>query len=381
MATALASGGLAQVIAGTTAICELAQDGPRYRGYEIADLAEHCAFEEVAHLLLHGELPTVAELRAFRERVTGAMLLPPSLALLLDGIRADVPAVDVLRTAVSFLAHADPDRDDASPAANLRKSERLLGQIPAVIGHRARRLRSLHARAADPASSHAENVLRLLTGRDPEEPDVRVMNLSLVLHAEHEFNASTFAARVIVSTLSDLHSGVVGAIGALKGPLHGGANEAAMRMLLEIGEPARAEPFVEEAFRSKRRIMGFGHRIYRQEDHRARLLEAEARKLAEHRGLGHLTDIADIVAGLMVREKGIFPNLDWPAARAYYAMGLPMETYTPLYVSSRVSGWCAHIIEQLGDNHLIRPSSVYNGPEPRVVSPIDQRLPLPDASP
>ena len=199
------------------------------------------------------------------------------------------------------------------------------------------------------------------------------MDLSLVLYAEHEFNASTFTARVIVSTLSDLHSGVTGAIGALKGPLHGGANEAAMEMLLEIESPQRAEPFVREAFSTKRKLMGFGHRVYKHGDHRAGILEAAARGLVESRGLGRFNAVADIVAGIMVNEKHIHPNLDWPAARAYYAMGLPIDAYTPIFVASRVTGWCALIIEQLGDNRLIRPSSAYTGPPPRPVVPIDRR--------
>ena len=199
------------------------------------------------------------------------------------------------------------------------------------------------------------------------------MDLSLVLYAEHEFNASTFTARVIVSTLSDLHSGVTGAIGALKGPLHGGANEAAMQMLIEVEKPERAEYWVQEAFASKRKLMGFGHRVYKQGDHRAKILEAAARPLVERKGLGRYNAIADTIAGMMEREKTIYPNLDWPAARAYYAMGLSIDSFTPIFVCSRLAGWSAHIIEQLGDNRLIRPSSEYTGPAPRRVTPSEHR--------
>jgi 2-methylcitrate synthase/citrate synthase II len=370
---AQASGGLAEVVAGSTAISEVTQTGLRYRGYEIADLAEHCSCEEVAYLLLYGELPTRAEMESFRARVTQAMHLQPEVVHTIEQIPVGAPLMDVMRTAVSVLAHYDPDVSDSSPAANLRKSERLLGQIPAVLGRHLARRATRGMAPPRPEAGHAHNVLLLLTGREPPAEDVKVMDLSLVLYAEHEFNASTFTARVIVSTLSDMHSGIAGAIGALKGPLHGGANEAAMEMLLEIDSPDRAEPFMREGFAIKRKIMGFGHRVYKHGDHRAKILETAARQLADRKGLGHFNAIADIVAGVMQAEKHIHPNLDWPAARAYFAMGLPIDSFTPIFVASRVAGWCAHIMEQLADNRLIRPSSQYIGLPPRAVAPIDQR--------
>ncbi len=366
--------GLADVVAGATAVSEVTQDSLRYRGYEIADLADHCQFEEVAHLLLYGELPNRGQLDAFRRRIFATMNVPAGVAEQLRKIPADAPSMDVLRSAVSLLSHVDPDREDNSQQANLRKAERLLGQIPAVIGLRNRLAHGKADIGIDPRASHAANLLRLLTGAVPSEPQARVMNVSLVLYAEHEFNASTFTARVIVSTLADLHGGVVGAIAALKGPLHGGANEAAMQMLMEIGTPENAEPFIRRAFAEKRKLMGFGHRVYKQGDHRARILEAGARELCELAGQPHWTQIAEIVAGIMGREKNIQPNLDWPASRVYYAMDLPIEVYTPIFVASRVSGWAAHIIEQLGDNRLIRPSSEYIGPPPRQVVPLAQRV-------
>jgi citrate synthase len=225
----------------------------------------------------------------------------------------------------------------------------------------------------DPSGSHAANLLRLLTGREPGDAESRWMDVSLTLYAEHEFNASTFTARVITSTLSDLHGAIVGAIAALKGPLHGGANEAAIEMLLEIGTPERAEAFVREAFTTKRKLMGFGHRVYKHGDHRARILEEGARDSCAAVGKSDLTRIAEIVAGIMEGEKKIHPNLDWPAARVYYAMGLPIEIYTPIFVASRVTGWCAHVMEQFADNRLIRPGSAYVGSPPREIAPIDRR--------
>ena len=361
------TGGLANVVAGTTAICEVTQDSLRYRGYEIADLAARCQFEEVAYLLLYGELPTREELDAFQELVRSAMVVPESVARVVTDVSRDVPFMDVLRSAVSLLSHEDIDQADNSTEANRRKAVRLMGQIAAVIGLRNRRIQNLPGIEIDPRGSHVGNLLRLLTGRQPTEAETRVMNLSLILYAEHDYNASTFTARVVVGTLSDLHSGVTAAIGALKGPLHGGANEAAMEMLIEIGSPVAAETFVRDAFATKRKLMGFGHRIYKNGDHRARILEAGARELCDAVGQHHWTEIAEIVAGMIFREKKIHPNLDWPAARAYYAMDLPIEVYTPIFVASRITGWCAHIIEQLEDNRLIRPVSEYTGPEPRTV--------------
>lgn len=365
--------GLADVIAGVTAVSEVTQTELRYRGYEIADLAQHCHYEEVACLLLYGELPTRRALDDMRDRISRRMNLPGQVMAILDEIPCETPLMDVLRTGVSVLAHFDEDSPDSSREANLRKAERLLGQVPAILGHVLARRAKRPPLRAEGGASHARNLLRLLTGAEPDDIAVRVMDLSLVLYAEHEFNASTFTARVIVSTLSDLHSGVAGAIGALKGPLHGGANEAAMQMLIEIGQPERAEAFMEEAFASKRKLMGFGHRVYKHGDHRARILEGPARSLADKQGMGHFNRIADIVAEVMMREKQIHPNLDWPAARAYHAMGLPIDAFTPIFVAARTAGWCAHIIEQLTDNRLIRPGSQYIGVPPRSVEPIERR--------
>ncbi len=368
-----ASGGLAGVVAGQTAVCEVTQTSLRYRGYEIADLAKHCRFEETAHLLLHGELPTRTELESFRGRVIEAMRVPADVDRWLQTVPAAVPPMDVLRSAVSLLGHGDPDRDDNGPEANLRKSERLLGQLAAVVGRRNRLVHGLPDAKVDPSAPHAANLLRLLTGREPGDAESHWMDVSLTLYAEHEFNASTFAARVITSTLSDLHGAIVGAIAALKGPLHGGANEAAMAMLLEIGSPGRAERFVRDAFVTKRKLMGFGHRVYKHGDHRAQILEEGARELCAAAGKSDLTRIAEIVAGIMQGEKKIHPNLDWPTARVYHAMGLPTEIFTPIFVASRVTGWCAHVMEQFADNRLIRPGSEYVGPPPREIVPIDRR--------
>jgi citrate synthase len=357
--------GLEGVIAGKTAVSAVNQDSLSYRGYAIEDLAEHAGFEEVAYLLLYEALPTATELAAFRERLAAVGALPAPLIGLLRSIPAEAPPMDVLRSAVSVLAHFDPDQALSDLDANRRKAERLIAQIAQVIGARHRLLQGHEPVAPQSGLSHAGNLLYMIHGRAPDELTTRVMDVSLILYAEHEFNASTFTARVTCSTLSDLHASITAAIGTLKGPLHGGANEEAMRMLLEIGEPAKAEAWTRNALATKRKIMGFGHRVYKHGDHRARILKTWAHQLADAVGETRWTDISQRVEDVMTGEKGIYPNLDFPCASAYYLMGLPIEIYTPLFVASRVTGWSAHVIEQLGDNRLIRPRSEYVGPAPR----------------
>jgi 2-methylcitrate synthase len=373
------SPGLEGVIAGETAICTV-EGGLSYRGYRVGDLAEHCSFEEVAHLLLHGELPTAAQLTAFQSRVAAARRLPPPLRDLLGALPKWTTPLDALRTAVSALGHFDQDAADNSHDANLRKAERLLAQIPVAAADHFRLAKGQQPVLARQDLGQAANFLYMLREAVPAADEVNALDVSLILYAEHEFNASTFASRVIVSTLSDMHSGITGAIGALKGPLHGGANEKVMDILIAAGGPASAEKWIRDALARKERIMGFGHRVYKTGDVRAGILKTFARKMAEasperERGESLLKweDTADIIERVMAAEKNMFPNLDWPAGRLYHAMKLEIPLYTPIFAMSRITGWAAHVVEQLDNNRLIRPRALYKGPAPRAVKPIGER--------
>jgi len=369
--------GLAGVVAGRTAISSL--DGDlRYRGYPIHALAAGGDFEEVAFLLLHGELPSQAEHAAFSEGVrasAGSLIATSNPAMATAG--ASMPAViaalrgladicptaspmDALRTGVSMLGQVELDQIPGTREALLAQAQRLIGQVPALLGA----WMDLSAgRSVDPwpDGSIAKALLQRLTGRTPSATHVAAFGTTLVLYAEHEFNASTFAARTVVSTGSDMHSGITAAIGALKGPLHGGANEQVLEQLCAIGSADRAEAWVTEQLAAKRVIMGFGHRVYKDGDVRAKLLGKMCREMVRGTAAEGLEDLADRVEQIMLDRKGLKPNLDWPAARIYHALGLPVRVFTPIFVVARMSGWTAHIIEQIGDNRLIRPMSIYCG--------------------
>jgi citrate synthase len=372
MTTQVYSPGLEGVITGETAICTV-EGGLSYRGYHVGDLAQHCTFDEVAHLLLHGELPTAAQLKQFHTRVAAARRLPPPLTEMLAALPKWTTPLDALRTAVSALGHFDQDAADNSHDANLRKAERLLAQIPVAIADQYRLSKGQPVVRARQDLSHGANFLYMLRGAEASQTEVKAMDVSLILYAEHEFNASTFAARVIVSTLSDLHSGITGAIGALKGPLHGGANEKVMDILLAAGGTETAEAWTKAALARKERIMGFGHRVYKTGDVRAGILKTYSRAAAEAAGSVQWEDTADIIERVMATEKNMFPNLDWPAGRLYHAMKLEIPLYTPIFAMSRISGWAAHVIEQLDNNRLIRPRALYKGPATRPVKPIAER--------
>jgi 2-methylcitrate synthase/citrate synthase II len=368
--------GLEGVIAGQTAICSVEQGALIYRGYEIHDLAENATFEEVAFLLLEGHKPSPEELSRFKGEIISERPLPRPV---IDFLRASGEMVragtavpmDVLRTAVSILGNLDPDAQSNDPRANLRKSKRLLAKIPTIIGHMqnvidGRPLVALET-GGDPSLGHAANLLYLMSGRRPSDEYARVLDVSLILYAEHDYNASTFTARVIAGTLSDLHGAVTGAIAALKGPLHGGANEAAMEMLKEInafGGLERVEEFMQNAFRTRRKLMGFGHRVYKHGDHRAPILNRLGRAIAEKQGPDFVKwfQIGDRVEQIMLREKNIHPNVDFPCGMTYFVMGIPVPQYTPIFVASRITGWCAHVMEQHADNRIIRPLAQYVGP-------------------
>jgi citrate synthase len=372
MSESFYSPGLEGVIAGETAVSTI-EGGLRYRGYPVGELVEHAGFDEVAFLLLHGDLPNRAQLTSFQRRLAAARSLPHPLLDLLRVLPPAISAMDVVRTSVSVLAHYDPETEDGSHEANLRKAERLLAQIPVAVAAQYRLSRGLEPVPSRADLGHAANFFFMLRGQEARPDDVRALDVSLILYAEHEFNASTFTARVACSTLADLHSAIVAAIGALKGSLHGGANEKVMEILEAAGSPERAEAWLHQALARKERIMGFGHRVYKGGDVRAGILKPYARKAAEAAGAIHWEQTAEIIERALAEEKHLFPNLDWPAGRLYYALGLEIPLYTPIFVMSRVAGWSAHFIEQHEHNRLIRPRSRYTGPDIRHALPLDQR--------
>jgi citrate synthase len=366
------SPGLEGIIAGETAISTL-EGGLQYRGYSVEALAEHASFEEVAYLILRGELPSREQLEEFSRRLVEAARVPQDLLRFLRAIPNDAPSMDVLRSCASLLAHWDADAADGSREANLRKAERLVAQLPVVLAARHRLVLGKEPVAPEAGRSLAANLLWMLHRREPTPRAVGAMNASLILYAEHEFNASTFTARVVCSTLSDLHSAIVAAIGALKGPLHGGANEHVVAILNEVGGPEKADSWVRDALARKVKIMGFGHRVYKTGDPRAAWLKTLCGQLAAETGNDALEQTAETIERIVRAEKKLPPNLDWPSARLYHYLGLPVTLYTPLFVASRVTGWCAHVIEQLSQNRLIRPRSRYTGPPRRDWVPLESR--------
>jgi 2-methylcitrate synthase/citrate synthase II len=366
------SPGLEGVIAGETSVSTV-ETGLTYRGYAIEDLAQHSTYEEVAYLILYGELPNAEQAAAFRSRLGKAAVVSKEIIETLRHIPAAAPSMDVLRSAVSLLAHWESEAVDGSHDANLRKAERLLAQVPVVVAARQRLKTGEEPVVADPNLTLPANLLWMLRGQKPSDKQVQAMDVSLILYAEHEFNASTFSARCVVSTLSDLHSGITAAIGALKGPLHGGANEAAMSVLEEVGTADRAESWVRQALSQKRRIMGFGHRVYKEGDPRAVYLKKLTAAVAAETGHEDMERMADIIETVVRTEKKLPPNVDWPCARLYHYLGLPVDLYTPLFVVARVVGWSAHVIEQLDNNRLIRPRAIYKGPAQRTWKPIAAR--------
>jgi 2-methylcitrate synthase/citrate synthase II len=372
MAELVYSPGLEGVIAGETAISTIT-GGLEYRGYSVEQLADQATFEETAYLLLHGELPSGAELASFRERLAAQKELPEPVVDLLRKLPASAAMMDVMRSGASLLAHWDPDAGDDSREANLRKAERLLAQLPMILAAAARLRDGKEPVPPQAGLSLAANQLYMLTRVEPTPEHERAMDISLILYAEHEYNASTFAARVICSTLSDLHSAVTGAIGALKGALHGGANERVLEVLQQVGSADRAEAWIRDALAQKKRIMGFGHRVYKDGDPRAAYLKAWCARLAEQTGHEDMERMADVIETIVREEKKLPPNLDWPSARLYHYLNLPVDLYTPLFVVSRVAGWSAHVIEQLGANRLIRPRANYTGPASRAFKPLAER--------
>jgi citrate synthase len=371
--------GLEDVIAARSAITAIDGAAGRlyHRGYEIGELAGRASFEETTYLLWFGELPTAAQSDDFGNRLRAARGLPPPVAALLGALPADAHPLDALRTAVSLAATIDPDRHASDAGANLRKAFRLTALVPTVVAAWQRRRTGRQPVPADPDDSHAAHFLRSLHG-EPPAPDVaRVLDTILTLHADHELNASTFAVRVAVATLADLHAALVAAIAVLKGPRHGGANEDVLTMLLEIGDPDRAEAFVAarldahargtraERADPRARIPGFGHRVYRVDDARGRVLRQMAQTMAEATGHARLFEIAERVYATMKARTELPVNVDFFSAVVYHALGIPGDLCTSIFAVGRVAGWCAHALEQYADNRLIRPRADYIGLPPR----------------
>lgn len=373
--------GLEDVIVGRSAICFL--DGERgilsYQGFDIHDLADAergVSFEECCYLLWHGRLPNRAELGDLQTQLAAARRLPDPILRAMRML-PPVDGMDALRTLVSMLAHHDPDVADRSPQAQLRKAVRLTGQIAALVATWGRLAAGGGPIDPDPGLGHAANFLYMLTGRRPSPAEARAFDVSLVLHADHELNASTFAARVAAATLTDLHSAIVGAIGTLKGPLHGGANADVMRMLLEIGRdagPDRAEAYVRARLARREKIPGFGHHVYRTEDPRATHLRRFSKALGERAGEPQWYALSERIEAVVRSEKKLYPNVDFYSASMFHALGIPIDLYTPIFAVSRISGWTAHVLEQYANNRLIRPRTEYAGPAyPQPVVPLDRR--------
>lgn len=372
-ATKTKSGGLAGVSAGETALCTVGKEGAglTYRGYDIYDLADHASFEEVAYLLLHGKLPDAQELEGFVERQKSLRGLPVELCRVLETIPGDSHPMDVLRTGVSLLGNLEPEGDFSRQGD---VAERLLACLPSMLLYWHR----WHADAVriDPVTqdgSIAGHFLHLLHDAPPPESRRKALDTTLILYAEHEFNASTFAARVITATLSDFHSAITGAIGALRGPLHGGANEAAMELIEKFETPEEAAAGVAEMLARKEKIMGFGHRVYTTSDPRNSVNKKLSKRLSEEVGDTRLYAVSEAIEKLMWDEKKLFANADFYAATVYHFLGIPTYLFTPIFVCSRVTGWSAHIMEQRAKNRLIRPAADYVGPPLQEWQPIDRR--------
>jgi len=344
-----------------------------YEGYNIHDLAEHATFEEVAYLLWHGDLPTKDQLDRLNLDLAAARALPEPVMELMKAFPTDALPMDVLRTAVSALGVYDPEGRDNSAEANVRKSVRLTAQMGTVVAAAERLRTGKPPVPPDRDLSHAANFLYMLWGKKADADSVRALDIALVLHADHELNASTFAARVTAATLADMHSAITSAIGTLKGPLHGGANENVMRLLLKAGRPADAVPTVEAMLAAKQKVPGFGHRVYKTEDPRATHLRKMSEVLTRRHGMPQYYEMSRAIEQYMLKEKRIYANVDFYSATVYYALGIPIDLFTPVFAVSRISGWSAHVLEQYADNRLIRPRAEYVGPRNRVFAPIDQR--------
>jgi citrate synthase len=370
--------GLEDVVAASSSICYL--DGEHgvlaYRGYDIHDLADHATFEEVCHLLWHGRLPNKAELGELQSQLAVARPLPEGILRLMRSL-PPAPAMDTLRTLVSALSHYDPGANDMSPEGRYRTCVRLTAQLGSIVATQGRLTAGGGQIEPDAALSHAANFLYMLTGNRPSTLAARALDIALILHADHEFNASTFAARVAAATLTDVHSAITGGIGALKGPLHGGANADVMHMLLEFGQDVTDQQ-IEELIRAKlarkEKIPGFGHRVYRTEDPRATHLRKMSQELGKRTADLRWFQMSQRIEQIVKAEKKLNANVDFYSATTYYYLGIPIDLFTPVFAVSRISGWTAHVLEQYAHNRLIRPRADYIGPSyPQPYLPLDRR--------
>jgi citrate synthase len=369
------TGGLEGVVAAKSDICFI--DGLAgqliYRGYDIGDLVENVTFEETAYLLWDGTLPNREHLQMLRSQLAAAASLPKHVISILSSLPPKTQPMDALRTATSALSSIDPDLASNEPEANRRKAIRLTAQLPTIVTTFHRLRTGQQPIAPDPSFSIAANFLYTLTGKAPHETLVRVMDAALVLHAEHGMNASTFAARVIAATLADMHAAVTGALGALKGPLHGGANQDVMELLLTCKDPDDAEQKVRAMLANKQKVPGFGHRVYKTFDPRATFLRKMSRQLGEAAGNLKWNEMSERLIGVAKEGKNLNPNVDFFSASTYYTMGIPLDLFTPIFAIARIAGWAAHIMEQHRNNRIIRPTDDYTGPRGLKTVPIDQR--------
>ncbi|SRR5258708_6935130 len=367
--------GLEDVVITTSNICFIDGDKGilRYRGYDVNELGEKSSYEEVSYLLLYGQLPTDPQLRQFKEDLRKNRAIPDALVAILQTIPPQTDPMAWLRTAVSALAAFDPESEDNSEPANLRKTVRLVAQA-ATLSAAIERIRKKQPLVApDPQLDHAANFLYMLSGKKPDELSRRAMDIALILQADHELNASTFAGRVTVSTLSDIYSAVTSAVGTLKGPLHGGANQRVMEMLEKIGSVDKAEPFLKEQLAAKKKVMGFGHRVYTTIDPRAAILKQMSRELSRKIGPAKWFEMSDLMEKVMLREKNINANLDFYSASVYRYLGIATDMFPLIFATSRMIGWCTHFIEQYKNNRLIRPLTDYTGPQGLHYTPLANR--------